>query len=72
VVLVGFLEKPPEVVRWWPHLTLVAAYSGQAAPHVGAAWLTIIAIGRGPLKPLLALVLDAFGALLGAMGGDVG
>jgi hypothetical protein len=44
-------------------------------PHIRAACLAVITIGRGrghsPLKALLAPLFATFGAILGAVGGDV-
>jgi hypothetical protein len=76
VVWVGLLEKPIEVVRRWPHRTLVATRSGRDAPHVGATHLLVVAIiavghGHSPLKALFAPLVAAFDALLGAVSGDI-
>jgi hypothetical protein len=73
VVWADLLEKPFEVVHRWHCLTPAVACSGQGVPHVRAARLTIVAVGRGhdPLKALLAPLFATFDTLLGAMGGDV-
>jgi hypothetical protein len=74
VVWAGLLEKPFEVVRRWPRLTLIVACGGQGAPHTGAAHLIIVVVDRGcgPMKVLLAPLFAAFATLLGAVGGNVG
>jgi hypothetical protein len=74
VVWAGLLEKPFEVEHRRPRPTLVVACSGRGAPHAGAAHLTVVVIGRGrgPLKVLLASLFASIGALLGAVGSDVG
>jgi hypothetical protein len=71
VVWAGLFEKPLEVVCRQPRLSLVAVCDGQGAFPARAACLTIIAIGHGPLKALLAPLSAAFDALLGVMGGNV-
>jgi hypothetical protein len=73
VVQAGFLEEPPKVIRRRPRLTLVTACGGTDVSHAEVACLIIIAVGRdrGPLKMLLAPLLFAFGALLGAVDGNV-
>jgi hypothetical protein len=60
----GRLEKPLEVVRQWPHRTLVTSHGGQDMSHAGAACPPAVAI----IAPLVA----AFDDLLGALCGDVG
>jgi hypothetical protein len=77
VVWVGLLEEPLEVVCRRPLLTLVAVLDGRDTPHVGATCLTVVAVvvvghGHVPLRALLAPLLAALEALLGAVDGDVG
>jgi hypothetical protein len=54
VVWADLLEKPFEVFCRRPRLTLVIACGGRGARHAGAARLTVIAVGRGSLKALVA------------------
>jgi hypothetical protein len=77
MVLTGLIEKPLEVVHRRPHRTLALARAGQNASHAGAACppaVAIVAAGHGHslLKALLAPLVAAFDALLGAVCGDVG
>jgi hypothetical protein len=50
---------------------LVIVCGGQGAYPTGATYLTVITIGHGPLKALLAPLSAASDALLGAVGGNV-
>jgi hypothetical protein len=71
VVWIGLFKKPLEVDYRRHHLLLITMCVGRRVSPTGAARLTIIAIGCGPLKALLAPLSATFDALLGVVGGDV-
>jgi hypothetical protein len=76
VVRTGLLKESPKVDHRRPRLTLVAVHGSRDVPHVGAACLPVAAIievfhGRAPLRMLLAPLLDALGAIFGAVDGSV-
>jgi hypothetical protein len=76
MVLVGLIEKPPEVVRRWPRQTFVAVRGGCGAPHTEATRIPITAIiiaghCHSPLKALPAPLAAAFDALLGTVSSNI-
>jgi hypothetical protein len=72
VVWVGLFDKPLDVVCRRPRLSLFATSGGQGVSPTGGACLAVVAVGRGPMKALLAPLSATFDALLGAVRGDVG
>jgi hypothetical protein len=74
MVRTSLLQKPLEVIREWPCLTLATSCGDHGAHHAGVAHLLIVAaiiVGRGYdlLMALLALLLAA---LLGILDDDIG
>jgi hypothetical protein len=74
VVRAGLHKESPEVVCRQPHLTLVAVCGNHDVPYARAAYLpvpTIVVVGRGPLRMLLAPLLATLGAIFGTLDGNV-
>jgi hypothetical protein len=77
MVWAGLLKKHLEVVCTWPHQVSIAMHGGQDLSHAGAARFPTAVIataghGRGPQRALLAPLVCAFDAVLGAVSDDVG
>jgi hypothetical protein len=68
VVWVGPFDKHLEMVHRYPHLRIITTCDGRGMSPTGATSLTIVAVGRGALKVLLAPLFTTFDALLGAVG----